>query len=369
MSRIRRYGGIGGIALRQLVYHRVRTLLTILGIVLAVLSVTLLLGIGAGVLETGEQLVDSTERDLWISGGPTELNPESVGGFRNPIVDSHAVAAEIDARDDVSAAVPLAYNAVYISTDGEEFETVLSVGVGGSGPAISLQAGEGFSPGDTHLVDGEYTGPLNQEVIIGPDLADKKDLAPGDTLYLGGTLRNAKANEFSVVGISPTFSTLTGTETVTVRLSDLQTLTAMSLSDRSSLITVTVTDDADVETVHTKLQQAYPDFTIRTNQEQITAVLERQALILTGGLSLSLLALLAGIFFSLNLFLSLIYQQRTEFAIFRATGGSTGSILLLALLQAVVIALLGVSIGMLLTPIAATALEEVTIVITGFEGQ
>lgn len=368
MTRRHRYRGLVGVALRQLVHHRARTSLAVLGVMLSVLAVTTLWGVGTGVLTTGETLVESTGRDLWVSGGPVAFSPETVGGFQNPLTDAHSTAAEIESRESVANAVPIGFNAVYASPNETEFETVLSVGVAGSGPAIELTEGPGFSNGDTHRVNGSYEGPLNHEVIVGPGVAERYDLSPGDSLQIGGTIRNARANEFEIVGISPTFADLTGTEAVTVWLSDIQTLTGNAFSDRASLITVTLADGADPEAVEQSLETAYPEVDVRTNREQLTQVLERQAVLIGGGVSLSLLALVAGIAFSLGLVVSIVYQQRAEFAAFRATGGSLGSLVVIALTQTAAIAAIGGGLGLVATVPTASGLEQLTATVTGFDG-
>lgn len=368
MKRIRRTAGLVGVALRQLSYNRARTAFAVLGIVVAVLSVTLLFGVASGVTETGEELVEETDRDLWVSGGPIELSPQSVGGFRNPIVDSHNLSAELESHEGVSSAIPIAFNLVYVGTNPDDLETVFGTGVPGGGQAVSLEAGDGFTGGDTHRAGGEYDGPMTHQVLIDPATAEQYDIGVGDTLHLGGTVRDAQRNEFEVVGISTTFSDLSGTQTVTIRLSELQTLTGMAFTDRSSLIMLTLEDDADPEVVQAELQQEYDELHVRTNREQVTEVLEGQVLLVVGGMSLVGLAVLAGLFFSLNLFLSLIYQQRREFGVFRATGGSLRSVVGIALVQGVTIATLGGGLGMLATPVAAAGIERVTATVTGFEG-
>jgi len=94
MSRLRTYAGLVWIALRQLRSDRMRTVLAVIGVTLAVLSVTLLTGVGAGVISTGNQMFDDSGRDLWVSGGPIEVAPGSVGGFQNPIPNSPAAGTE-----------------------------------------------------------------------------------------------------------------------------------------------------------------------------------------------------------------------------------------------------------------------------------
>jgi len=60
MSRLRTYAGLVWIALRQLRSDRMRTVLAVIGVTLAVLSVTLLTGVGAGVISTGNQMFDDS---------------------------------------------------------------------------------------------------------------------------------------------------------------------------------------------------------------------------------------------------------------------------------------------------------------------
>lgn len=368
MSAIHRLLGLVGISLRQLASDRARTLFAVLGVASAVLAVTLLFGVGAGVVETGTELTERAEFDLWVSGGPLEVNPSAVGGFRNPVTDSHTVAAEIESHEGVQTALPMAFQAVYVSADGERFEIRLGIGVSGDGPLVELDEGAGFSGGDTHYANGSYDGPMTQQAIIDPETAAEYNLSVGDSLYVGGTINNAQENEVKVVGISPTFREFHQTNTVTLRLSELQTLTGSAHNDRATLITVRLEDGADRATVQQELAERYPEFDVRTNQEQMTAVLERQALVIAGGVGLVGLAVLAGMFLSLNLLLSLIYQQRLEIAVFRAIGGSRASIVTVSLIQAMAIATLGCVVGLAVTPVAAETLEWIARTVTGFEG-
>lgn len=360
--------GMIGLSLRQLVSDRARTTFAILGVALAVLSVTLLFGVGSGVIETGTELTERSETDLWVSGGPIEVNPQTVGGFRNPVTNAHSLARDIEEREGVRVAVPMAFQTVYVSPDGEEFDLVMGTGVRGGGPRLSVEDGEGFSNGShLHYADGNYTGPMSEEVIVDPQTAERYGLEPGDTLHVGGTINSARRNEFEVVGISSTFRQFHRTDTVALPLSELQTLTGSAHNDRATLLTVRTTDDADTAQVKQELAEAYPEYDIRTNQEQISAVLERQALVIAGGIGIVGLAVLSGMALSLNLFLSLMYQQRQEIAVFRAVGGSRLSIAVLSLVQAMAIATVGGLIGLALTPLLAGGLDWVATTVTGFE--
>ncbi|MEZ3169660.1 ABC transporter permease [Halorubrum sp. RMP-47] len=367
-SRLRQVRGQVWIAFRQLRWDKTRTVLAVIGIALAVLSVTLLAGVGTGVTETGNELFNEADRDLWVTGGPIALSPGSVGGFQNPVPNAHSVATQIEQHEDVQTAVPLAFQVVYVSTDGEEFETIVGSGTPAAGGSVRVTAGEGFRGPDTHYADGTYSGNFTHQALVSPELADQLNLTVGDTVHAGGTISDARANEFEVVGISPTFSNFLGTATVTLRLSELQTLTGNAYDDSATMITISTVDGVDREAVRSDLAATYPEYTFRTNQEQFVALLQQQAVVLAAGTSLVVLGVVAGGMLSLNLLLSLVYIQRAPFSVLRATGATRRSVAGIAIVQAISIAFGGYLLGAALTPPLAAALDWLAFTVTGFDG-
>ena len=369
MSQVRASLGAVWIAFRQLRSDRMRTLFAVVGVTLAVLSVTLLAGVGAGVVETGNEKFDESGRDLWVSGGPIDIAPGSVGGFRNPIPNAHPLAAEIAAHEDVQTAVPMAFQVVYVSTDGEEFETTLGSGVpGAGGSSVSIREGEGFTGPNTHYADGTYEGEMTHQAIVSPETAAEFDLSVGDTIHVGGTIANARRNEFEVVGISPTFENFLGTGTVTIRLSELQTLTGNAYDDRATLITIQTAPGADPEAVRDELAAEHPEYTFRTNQEQLVSLLERQAVVLAAGVSLVGLGVIAGGILSLNVLLSMIYIQRRSLSVLRAVGATRRSVVGIALVESLAIAAGGYLLAVAATPLIAAGVSRLALAVTGFEG-
>lgn len=363
-SRLR---AISGIALSQLRHNRMRTVLAIVGIALAVLSVTLLGGVGIGVVETGEEQFDASGRDLWVTGGPVQLAPGTVGGFENTLVDAHAVAAAIEANDNVQTAVPMAFQTVYVSTDGNEWETLVGVGAPARGGSVQVTNGTEFQRQDIHYANGTYSGPMTHEVIIDPRTAELLDVSVGDSIYIGGTISSARANQFTIVGISPTFSRFLGTSSVTTHLSELQEVTGTTATDRASLITVSVVDDASPTAVAAEIETEHPEYEVRTNSEQLAATLERQAVLLASGGSLVVLGVLAGIALTANLMVSVVYQQRQELAALKALGSRTSTLVGVLIVQAVVLGSLGGIVGVVTTLPLAHVLNLVATAIVGFE--
>lgn len=369
MTRLRAYTGLVWIALRQLRSDRMRTILAVIGVTLAVLSVTLLTGVGAGVVSTGNEMFDDSGRDLWVSGGPIDVAPGSVGGFQNPIPNAHPLAENISAHPDVQTAVPMAFQIVYVSPNGTEFDTTLGSGVpGAGGESVAINQGEGFLGPETHYAGGTYDGNMTHEVVISPEISEKYNLSVGDTVYIGGTVANARANEFEVVGTSSTFENFLGTGTVTTRLSELQTLTGNAYDDSATLITIQTAPGVDREAVRDELAAEYPRYTFRTNQEQLVSLLERQAVVLAAGGSLVVLGIISGGILSLNLLLSIVYVQRKPLSVLRAVGATRRGVVGVAIVQALTIATAGYLLGIGLTPLLATVLDEIALTVTGFDG-
>ena len=363
MNRLR---GTVGLAFTQLRRDRTRTVLVIVGIALAVLASTMLATVGLGIAETGERKFDQSGRDLWITGGPLRFDPGAVGGVRNQLQDAHRLEQRIAARDDVRTAAALSFQTVYVSDDGREFETVVGTGAPAVAGAVQLTEGEGFTRGDPHYADGTYEGPMTREVVIDPRTAALFDVGINDTLYVGGTLAAARENEFRVVGISPTFSNFLGSPTVVLHLSELQAVTGTTGNDAATIVTVDVADGASVESVERDLQSQYPEYSVRTNREQLRSTLQRQAVVIASGGSLAVFASLAGAALTVNLLLSYVYQRRRELAALKAVGLSTRTLVGITVVQAVLLGLAGGVIGVGLTAVSIPLVNAVAGALVGF---
>lgn len=344
-----------------------QTTIAVLGVALAVLAAVLLAGVGIGVLEFGQGKFQQSGQDLWVTGGPTELRPGTVGGFQNSVVDSHAVAASIAERESVVAAVPILFQTVYAGRNTSDFQTIVGVGSLAGDELVSISDGRGFRGRDVHYANGTYDGPMTREVIIDRRTAELLGVGVNDTIHLGGTIATARENEFTVVGISPTYSRFVGAPTVVVRQSELQELTGTTASDRASFVLVRATEGADVTALEADLSETHSQYTIRTNDEQLRATLRDQAVVLLSGASLLVLAVVAGVLLVLNMQLSFVFRHRETFAAVAAMGVSRSSLALIVLVYALFVGLLGGLLGVGLALPGIELVNEVTMRVTGFE--
>jgi len=337
-------------------------MLSIIGVALAVLAVTLLASTGVGVLETGAEKFDETEVDLWVTGGAVEVTPQ--GELENPIADAHDVAASIEAREDVEGTAPVAFHAVYVEQD-EESELVSAVGVPGGHTDLELEAGEPLPYSDPHYADGTYDGPRTNEILVDRSTADTFDLDVGDTIRVASA-RGSGGQEVTVVGISSTYSQFLGTSTIVMPLSELQQLAGTTGSDRATFITVTAAEDADVATVQSGVQKDYPEYAVQTNREQFEAMLESQVLLMASAATLVALAVLVGGALLLNVLVLSAVQRSTQLVALHRSGISRGTLAGIVICRGVGSGLVGGLLGLAATPVLATTANEIGRRIVGF---
>lgn len=367
-QRTRRCSGAAGIAAAQLRRQPLRTVLAVTGVTLAVLAVTLLAATGAGVLEVGATQFDQADRDLWASAEGTSLSPARGGGFTNTLTDSHQVANEIEAHPDVAYANPMAFQSVYIDAGGGDFQTVIGAGINGTGNSVAIQSGRDFSAPNRHYANGSYDGEMTYEVILDSDTADQLDVGVGDTVRIGGSLAAAREHEFTVVAISPTFRQLLGSQTVILPIAELQQVTGTTERDPATFVTAVTEEGVDPATVEAELEAEHPTLSVRTNEEQLLAVLRQRASVLVAGAALVIVAVLAGLTLTASLLWLYVHHQRATFAALLAQGVSPWTVVATITVQALGIAMLGALVGILLAIPAGILVSRVAAALVGFSG-
>ena len=362
-ARMRAVVGLGLVQLRR---APVRTALAIAAVALAVLSVTLLASLGVGVFEVGQDRIDETDRDIWITSDPLDSSP---GGSENPVVDSHTVAADVHQRDDVRFASPIAMHSTYVGTDPDDLESVTAVGVQETHDEFHFEEGQGFSIRDDleEPIDDPADVPADEEIVLDPELAAELGVTVGDTVYVGTSRETAPANEYTVVGLSGHYSQFLGSPAVTMPITELQGVAGTTGTDRATFITVDVVDGADRDAVRDGLAAEYPAYDVRTSDEQLGAMVKDRALVVASGVTLVGLAVGGGVLLTVNLFVLVAYQQRDELAALRAIGLSRWVLAGTIGVQGFIIGLVGGLVAVLATPALAHGLNRVAASIVGFE--
>ena len=360
-----RFRAVLGLGITQIRRSPSRTVLVVIGITLAVLATTLLASIGFGALDTGEQKFEASGRELWLTGGPIQLSPTGTTPIENTVLDAHRIARDIEARPDVGLATPIAFQGVYVGSSPSNLTLITGVGVPGAGGAVADR--DAFGTKDLHYANGTYDGPMTREAVVDPRTASLLGVEVGDTVYVGGSKESARRNAFEVVAISGTFNQFLGSPTITLHLSELQEVVGTTGTDRATLISIQLQDDADPVAVAAALEEQYPEYEIRTNREQLEAVLEQNAIVLASAAALVVLAVLAGLALTVNLLALLVYQQREELAALRALGLPISFITDLVAMQGVLLGGFGGALGLALTPVGVRVLNAIAARLVGFD--
>ncbi|WP_306052064.1 ABC transporter permease [Natronococcus wangiae] len=357
-----RLRAVVGLGTAQLRHSPGRTTLAVCGVVLAVLSVTLLASLGIGVIETGQEQFNEAGRDIWITGGP---GAEASAGAENEVVDTQAVAADVRERDGVGDVSTIAMHDVYIGANPETVEPITAIGIQGIHSHFEFEAGGGFdrvADADEDVGDEEIPADV---VVLDPAVADRHNVDVGDTVYIGASQHHTRS--YTVVGIGSYYSQFLGTETVTMRLEELQMATGTAGSDRAAFVTVNVDDDADREALRKGIQADYPAYDVRTSDDQFGAMLTDRLLVVASGVTLIGLATVGGVALTANLFVLVASQQRETLVALRALGLSRWLLAGMIGIQGSIIGLIGGTLGLAATPVLVRGLNYLSTSVLGFE--
>ncbi|AFO57352.1 ABC transporter permease [Natrinema sp. J7-2] len=353
-----------GLAIAQLRRSPGRTALTVLAVTVAVLSVTVLASLGVGVVEKGEEGLDRANRDIWVSSDPVD---PAASGTENPLVGAHGMAAEMTARDDVRTASPIAMYDVYVGPNASDLERRPAVGVQKTHEGFDFRAGSGFAVDEEAAASPPPDEPTTNEIVIDPRIADAMNVSVGETISVGTSRQTAAAHEFTVVGTADYYSRYLSSPTVTMPLGDLQAVAGTSGTDRATFITVDVAADADRDAVAGELAEAYPEYDVRTSDEQVASMIEERTIVLASGATLVGLAVVGGVVLTANLFALVAHQQREQLAALRAIGLSRRVLAGTIGAQGLVIGLVGGIVGLAATPLAVLGLNRFSAAVLGFE--
>jgi len=338
-----------GMALTTLTSNRLRSLLTMLGIVIGNASVITLVGVGKGAQNLAEgQLSSLGANVLFVVPGRNDTRRQGIESPKTLVLeDAKAIEEQVPTVRRVAPQITLAE----VVQSGSLTASVTVTGVTPAFlPVRSFEMAQGrfFSASDLEGV--------RNVAVIGPDLKDK--LMPTGSA-LGRQLR-IRDQSFEVIGVLEPKGAVFGSnqdETVYVPLTTM----VSRLSGRDPLYGV-VLSFISVEAIDEKstgaasfqitnlLRQRHrilrdDDFAVRSQKDaqQIVGTI-------TGGLTLMLAAigavsLLVGGIGIMNIMLVSVSERTEEIGLRKALGARSGDVLLQFLVESLVLAALGGVIG------------------------
>jgi putative ABC transport system permease protein len=345
------------IALRTLGTNRVRSGLTMLGVVVGVAAVILLVSIGTGVKTTvtgqleglGSNLIFAIPQNLErLSGGPGGSSPFAV---RKPL--TNADAEMLTQRLGSSAiVVPVLSANVLMKAGNRSWRASMA-----AGNALGTQVFNATIQSGRHYTHSEWLNSAHV-VALGSEVSDA--LFPGQNPV--GKQVDIEGQRFTVVGsYQPKGGSFAGSEDNQIYI---PSTTAQKLlgTEKLSQIIIKAKDPAEVELVKARTEQVLRprfgnDFTVMT-QQQTLGILSTLLGTLTAMLAgIAAISLLVGGIGIMNIMLVSVSERTREIGIRKAVGARTYDILSQFVIEAMVLSALGGLTGIAVGLAAAWALR------------
>lgn len=356
------------VVLRNIAHNKFRSVISIAGVFIAVISVILLGSIGNGLLVTGEKTLKASTMQMWLTGKTVDLQSQYLGENEGKITESHTLSKDLGMNKNIEWASPVLTEIIYAFKEGDEPKAIFGLGLEGTGgPMVSVLKGNGLTL-DTHINNGLYNGPWKKEVMIDSRAAKILELDVGDTINIGKTLTEAQDQKFSIIGISNSLSSFSSGPMIIFYLSELQDITGNSYFDSVNLVMIRVKDESKVEQITAEIGKKYPEYIVSTNRNLIKKIAKQNSTVLASAFSIVALAVVMGMLLVINILLLSLNERKHEIGILKVLGFSRWSIYKIAGLEVFIICLTGGILAVYLSIPISGILNDIVYKMVGFNG-
>ncbi|MBI2671166.1 ABC transporter permease [Candidatus Woesearchaeota archaeon] len=335
------------LSLKTLIHRKLRSWLTILGIIIGITAVVALISLGQG-LQTAinEQFSTIGVNRVIVQAGGVSFGPPTPGVGTAKITEHDLdLIKRIDGVENAAGFIlnpgKVKFNgkvqfvfAVGIPTDPEERKIL--------GSRLDIEAGRHFKKDDTN------------KLIVGHNLAES-DSTFGKTISIGDKVL-LEDKSFTVIGVRKKLGDSANDGSVMIPIETLREI--YGLEDEFSIINVEIskskTPDEIAEAIKDDmrkdrhLKEGEEDFQVQTSAELISSfntILNIVQAVLIGIAAISLIVGGVGI---MNTMYTSVLERTKDIGIMKAVGAKDSDILLLFLIESGIIGFVGGAIGVLI---------------------
>jgi putative ABC transport system permease protein len=320
------FSDLSSLAMRGLMRRPVRTILTIVGIVVAVASMVVFLSLGEGFRRALSNEIGNIGPDIQVGldgsetssifGSPIPDVPlATVGKFealKNELGIKQVIPLLLTARGNFSGS---GYVIVAYPFDQVKLTDVY--------PNIKLREGDWIAPNQAK----------DKVAVVGSQAAKTANLKLGDELRL------SRADRYRVIGIAEKTGGFTDSA-VFLPFASLQK--TLAVEDKATLIALKLNDAADARKTADIINERFKGELKAQTQGDVVQVLDRAVAIGDAfRFGISLIALIVGGLAVANTVMMGVYERTKEFGVIRAIGAKPSFVFQLVVWESLLIALLG----------------------------
>lgn len=316
------------LSLRNIRRRKLRSYLTILGVIIGMSSVVALISVSSGIQRAVEEQFSRFGADKITVVGGKGMAP--VPMFEKDI------AEELEHIEGVEVATPLGFLVVMVEK-GNKVERGYLSGVEAKKMEKIMEEAQGFS-----LRAGRYPKKGKKEVVLGAVIARGVEADVGDRVEIGG-------QRYRVVGVLNEVGNNMDDRSI---ITSLETYTEVA-GNKYPMLMLKVSPGAELEEVKEEVKRVlkrklgHENFNILTAEEmkkQVSMILSMLSLLLVAIAGISLVVGAVGI---MNTMYMAVVERTREIGIMKAVGAKRRQILLLFLMESGIIGLIGGVLGVI----------------------
>lgn len=349
--------------------HRLRSALTMLGILIGISAVVLTVGLGAGArADIAEQIDELGTNVLVVSPGSSTDSSGARGGFGTASTLTLADAAALDSDTtvpDVLAVAPVSTTSGEVTAGSTNWTTTLT------GTTPSWQEVRSREVESGRFLTDEDEASAAAVVVLGPDTAEElfgSTDAVGETVVYDGTTlevvgvlealsssEDTTSNDTAIVPVTTYSQRLVGGTT-----RDSVSSIYLKAADSESLSAAYQESDALLMNLHGITSADDADFSIATQESIITAAssVDDTMTVMLGGIAV--ISLLVGGIGVMNIMLVSVSERIREIGLRKAIGGRPRAIRRQFLVEASILGAAGGVLGVAVGVIGAVVLPRLT---------